>query len=93
MKNREALERLYLGLDNHNTLAKCYDMLFKDLKQLDKYKKAITLIKDKNVQIYELLNSSSVESYNNLSWSTYDFDGLELDKQEYNLLKEVLENA
>ena len=57
MKNREALERLYLGLDDHPTLTKCYDTLFKDLERLEKLEKAIKIIKDKNVQIYDLLNT------------------------------------
>ena len=45
MKNREALERLYLGLDDHPTLTKCYDTLFKDLDRLEKLEKAIEILK------------------------------------------------
>ena len=57
-----------------------------------KLKQAFEILKDKNVDIYEFLESKNVVDYNNLTWSTYDFCGDELTEEEYKLLKEVLGN-
>lgn len=41
MNSKEALERLYLGLEDYDTQAKCYELIFKDLDKLEKLEKDI----------------------------------------------------
>lgn len=37
--SKEALERLYLGLEDYDTQAKCYELILKDLDRLEKLEK------------------------------------------------------
>ena len=57
-----------------------------------KLKKVIEILKDKNVDIYKLLNSKSFVEYNKFCWYIDGFGGDELTEEEYDLLKEVLVN-
>lgn len=57
-------------------------------EKIDKYKKAIEILENKRVDVNKLLLSCCVEGYNDTVF-TYK---RELTKEEYDLLKEVLEN-
>lgn len=86
----EKLEKENLVLLVNKNAAQSIAKKFK--QENDKLKKIIEILKNKNVDIYELLKSKNVVDYNNLTWSTYDFNGVELTDEEYSLLKEVLGN-
>ena len=76
----------YSGGKVNNTCS-LKDAILQDLDQLEKYKKAIEILK----------NNLGVAPYHNKAFNTYTIDvlnyhyKLNLSKQEYELLKEVLE--
>ena len=98
MNSKKALKRLFLNSYTIEELSvihsdlKDYDLVLQDLDKLEKLKKVIEILKNKNVYICELLKSKNLFDYNSLTWDTYDFNGIELTEEEYNLLKEVLGN-
>ena len=88
-KNHDLLdEKLEIVLNNYNQSMGIVELM----RIFIEFKKVIKILKDKNVDIYELLKSKNIVDYNNLTWSRYDFGGDELTQEEYDLLKEVLEN-
>lgn len=96
MNSKEALERLYLGLEDYDTQAKCYKLILEDLVRLERaekenqvllekvnhFKKAIEILKGFKINLIDFCNGhySMGISYNN------DV----LTKEQYELLKEVL---
>lgn len=50
---------------------------------IEKYLKALEIIKEKNVDTYYLITCPSLESYNSETWN-------KLTQEEYDLLREVL---
>lgn len=61
------------------------DIIEKELKDKEKKDKAIEIIKDKRVQVGDLLYSSCLEAYNSGRDKVY-----RLFQEEYELLKEVM---
>ena len=47
LNSKEALERLYLGLEDNDTQAKCYELVFKDLQRLEKLEKENEKLKER----------------------------------------------
>lgn len=71
------------------TLKKNNETLKNEINKIDKLKKAIEILKNKKVNIDLLLNSSECCSYN---FYAKKQDLEDLTQEEYDLLKEVLEN-
>lgn len=105
MKSKEALEnvktapsfmggnpRYWTCLESRLPFLDDINIIEQDLDKLEKLEKAIEIMKNTNVNIFEFLESKNVVDYNNLTWSRYDFDSDELTEEQYNLLKEVLGN-
>lgn len=75
-KGLEALERIDTGQDKD-----CFDIIRKELKALE-------IIKKKEVNIYDLKEYGSKYEYNKHTNEEFQ----ELFEEEYNLIKEVLED-
>lgn len=83
LKRQEELDSLYT-LTNHN--GKFYVIIDKaEFNQMSKQLKALEIIKEKNVNVPKLRNSSNLEEYNRCFR-----DKCLLTQEEYELLKEVL---
>ena len=91
-KIEEALNNLYVNISliNNETIR---DKSFEDLEVIRKELKALEIIKTKNVDIIELKMSLSVKQYNNaISFKISYKKEYELIQEEFDLLKEVLED-
>ena len=77
-RNEEILQKYYqegITLDSVRVLK----------QERDNYKKVLNIIKEKNVDIYELQECKNVEQYN----KKCDYWGIQLIEEEFDLLKEV----
>ena len=93
MKSKEALEEFYY-CDTDNVVEKSkilYELLEKDLNRLEKLEKVIEIIRDNNVNIVYIKIFKDFEKYSEyyMGYSSKD----KLTKEEFDLLKEVLENG
>ena len=79
--NKDLIERVLIQLQPELAQEFGYAVL-EDRKKL----KVLEIIKEKKVDTHCLKNSADVEIYNDHKWS----DCLKLDKNTFNLLKEVL---
>lgn len=69
------------------------EQINKVLLKSHKQEKALEIIKEKNVDIFELKCCSIAETYNNcISFKIGFVKNYELTKEEFEILKEVLEN-
>ena len=91
MNSKEALEKLYLGLEDYDTQAKCYELVYKDLERLEKLEKALDILKTKRVEISFLLCSKDLEDYEDYC-GILDVYFPTISNYEFLLLKEVLGN-
>lgn len=96
----DALKRMYEHLDvdlNYDEYA--YEIADKDFETIKKELKALEIIKEKKVDVGELLESDTLADYNETVFVTYPNKRVEkeynpysylLAQEEYDLLKEVL---
>lgn len=82
-------------LDKLESLERFKKRLLEDTNKLynenQKLKKVIEILKEKIIDKCKILNSKNVEEYNNYVLCGFDFFDI-LTPEEYELLKEVLEN-
>lgn len=70
--------------------SKEYDKLINILNSACKKAEALDIIRNKNVDMYELEMAHTVEAYNEAISNTYNIVSKELDKAEFKFLKETL---
>ena len=84
----KCLECLYCESDDYRSVdkAKCYETIKQALLNVEKELKALEIIKNKLVDVFKLYNCKTIEEYNQAQYRD-----CMLTKEEFNLLKEVLE--
>ena len=102
MISKLALEELYKiidddGFTNNQTgfriVMELVETIQKDLDKLEKLEKVIKILKKKKVLVGLLINSENVKEYNTGLFQKNYSKQYYLTQEEYNLLKEVIENA
>ena len=92
MTSKEALSDLYfLAIGEQEHISKCWETIEEDLERLEKCLKVLKLIISKNVNIVYLKILDNYERYSEY-FTNYVCKNV-LSKEEFNLLKEVLENG
>lgn len=79
--NITGFERITISVKQDNK--KDYQIIEKALKDKEKKDKALEIIRKKLVNVYDLLNSHTLEEYN--------LHNCQLTQEDYDLLKEVLD--
>lgn len=98
MQDDERARVIKRAIEENKTLKKCYENELKNSAYYNnlalKYKKAVEIINNRQIDVYMLKEAKKLEDYNNFILELHDFDKQEaesemLTQEEYDFLKEV----
>ena len=90
IKGIKALENIKKERPQYFSTLYDLDMWKEDIETIEKELKVLEIIKNKNVNILEIKLCNNYEEYNCCASNFFDVE--ELTQEEFDLLKEVLEN-